>query len=43
MNKTDESHGILNRLNTVEKCANNALVEKYGNLMERGRTRLLTI
>ena len=36
MNKAYESHGILNRLNTVDQSINNALVEKYENLMGRG-------
>lgn len=35
MNEAYESHEILNRLNTVEKCINYALVEKYGNLVGR--------
>lgn len=43
MNKIDESYGILNRFNIVEKCVNNVFVEKYGNLMERGRIRFLII
>lgn len=28
VNKTNESSGMLNRLNTIRKCANNAFVKK---------------